>query len=156
MATTSPHDPNTVDPEFYDKDPYKQGDSDYGQPSEGVGNNSYKDSTSGMDMDAESLGDMQDSRDANRHESDMDMPTGESLGTTQEWEVNPEAVSEKPKGQMMSDEASKKLEQIAENPSDDALFHRQDATYLEQSDKPNEGYDPHNKGYDGKDKENAQ
>ncbi len=50
---------------------------------------------------------------------------------------------------MMSDEAGEKLNQISDNPSDEALFKRADATYLEQGDNPNEGYDPHNQGYDG-------
>ena len=69
------------------------------------------------------------------------------------WDVNADAVqTDQPKGQMMSEEAGRKLNEVAENPSDDALFHRGDATYLEQSDDPNQGYDPHNKGYDGKDK----
>ena len=86
-------------------------------------------------------------------------PTGENYQTSQEWDVDADTVrdSAKPqKGKMMSDAAAQKLDEIAENPSDDALFHRGDATYLEQGDNPNEGYDPHNKGYDDKDKVDAQ
>ena len=158
MATTSPFDPDKVDPEFYSKDPNQHGDSDYGRESEGVGTNQYKDSTSGMDMEAGNMQMTHDDREANVGEFGDNAPKGESLGTSQEWEVNPAVVndSDQPKGHMMSDEAADKLNQVAENPSDDALFHRGDATYLEDSDNPNEGYDPHNKGYDGKDKVDVQ
>lgn len=156
MATTSPFDPDKVDPEFYSHDPNQHGDSDYGRESEGVGTNAYKDSTSGMDMDTENQQMTQTTREANVGNSSVDTPRGESLGTTQGWDVEPEAVADEPKGQMMSDEAADKLAKIAENPSDDALFHRGDATYLEEGDDPSQGYDPHNKGYDGKDKENPQ
>jgi phage portal protein BeeE len=123
----------------------------------GAGNTSYS-GTSGMDMDTDNQELLTTTREANKHEGDVDMPTGESLGTTQEWDVNPDAVKDgdEPKGKPMSEEAGKKLEQIADNPSDDALFHRQDATYLEGDDNPNEGYDPHDKGYTGKDKTDAQ
>ena len=158
MATTSPFDPDKVDPEFYSKDPNQHGDSDYGRESEGVGTNAYKDSTSGVDMDADNMQTTRDTREANVGEYGVDAPKGESLGGTQEWDVNADAVndSDRPKGHMMSDEAGRKLDEVAENPSDDALFHRGDATYLEQGDNPNEGYDPHNKGYDGKDKVDSQ
>lgn len=153
MATTSPFDPDKVDAEFYSKDPNQHGDSDYGHESEGVGTNAYKDSTSGVDMDNRNAQATHDTREANVGVHGADAPAGESVGTTQEWDVNADAVqTDQPKGQMMSDEAGKKLDEIAENPSDDALFHRGDATYLEQGDDPNQGYDPHNKGYDGKDK----
>jgi hypothetical protein len=159
MATPSAFDPQQRDPEFYSKDAHKQGDSDYGQPSEGVGagNTSYS-GTSGMDMDADNQRLLTNTREAHKHEADQDAPAGESLGTTEEWDVSPEVIKDgdQPKGRMMSDEAAAKLEQIADNPSDDALFHRQDATYLEAKDKPSEGYDPHDKGYTGKDKNNAQ
>lgn len=153
MATTSPFDPDKVDPEFYSKDPQQHGDSDYGQESEGVGNNVYHDSTSGVDMDDANVKITRDTREANVGKFGINAPAGESVGTTQEWDVNADAVqTDKPKGQMMSDEAAKKLDEVADNPSDDALFHRGDATYLEPEDNPNQGYDPHNKGYDGKDK----
>ena len=153
MATTSPFDPDKVDPEFYSKDPQQHGDSDYGRESEGVGNNTYHDSTSGVDMDDANMKMTRDTREGNVGEFGINAPAGESLGTTQEWDVNADAIkTDQPKGRMMSDEASKKLDEVADNPSDDALFHRGDATYLEPEDNPNQGYDPHNKGYDGKDK----
>lgn len=157
MATTSPFDPDEVDPDFYSKDPRQHGDSDYGHESEGVGTNVYKDSTSGIDMDAGNMQMTRDTREANVGKHSVDAPKGEALGTTQEWDVEADTISksDQPKGQMMSEEAGKKLSEIAENPSDDALFHRGDATYLEPTDNPNEGYDPHNKGYDGKDKVDA-
>lgn len=158
MATTSSFDPDKVDPEFYSKDPNQHGDSDYGRESEGVGTNAYHDSTSGVDMEAGNMQATRNTREANVGEHGVDAPKGESLGTTQEWDVSTASAdgSERPKGQMMSDEAAKKLDEIAENPSDDALFHRSDATYLEAGDDPNQGYDPHNKGYDGKDKVDSQ
>ena len=158
MATTSPFDPDKVDPEFYSKDPNQHGNSDYGHESEGVGTNAYKDSTSGVDMEAGNMHETHDTREANVGEYGIDTPKGESFGTTQAWDVDADSVNDSghPKGQMMSDEASEKLDQVAENPSDDALFHRGDATYLEDGDNPNDGYDPHNKGYDGKDKTDSQ
>ncbi|MBC8156375.1 MAG: hypothetical protein H7Z72_26105 [Bacteroidetes bacterium] len=149
MAKQSPYDPDAVDPAAYSHDPYQHGDSDFGDPSEGVGTNTFKDSTSGIDMDAENMQMTKATREANRHEGDVDSPEGESLGTTQEWDVNPEAIqTDAPKGKIMSDEAAEKLNQISDNPSDEALFKRADATYLEPTDDPNTGYDPHNKGYD--------
>ena len=153
MATTSPFDPDKLDPEFYSQDPNQHGNSDYGRESEGVGTNVYKDSTSGVDMEAGNMETTRAAREANVGDHGVDVPEGESLGTDQEWDVNADSIqTDKPKGQMMSEEAGKKLDEVAENPSDDALFHRGDATYLEPDDKPGEGYDPHNKGYDGKDK----
>ncbi len=156
MATTSPFDPDKVDPEFYSKNPRQHGDSDYGHESEGVGTNAYKDSTSGMDMDAANQQATHDTREANVGKHGTDAPKGERVGATQEWDVDADAVANQSEGRLMSDEAGKKLDEVAENPSDDALFHRGDATYLEQGDKPGEDYDPHNKGYDGKDKVDAQ
>ena len=156
MATTSPFDPDKVDSEFYSRDPNQHGTSDYGRESEGVGTNVYADASSGMDMDSENMHATHDAREANIGVGRVGEPKGESLGGTQEWNVNTDAISEQPKGQMMSDDAAKKLSEVAENPSDDALLHRGDATYLEEGDDPNQGYDPHNAGYDGKDKESVQ
>ncbi|QIP17422.1 hypothetical protein G8759_34670 [Spirosoma aureum] len=158
MATTSPFDPDKVDPEFYSHDPNQHGDSDYGRESEGVGTNAYKDSTSGMDMDTENMEITHDTREANLGVGRVGEPKGDKYGTTEEWDIEPELINDpkKPESKMISDEAADKLSQVAENPSDDALFHRADATYLEEGDNPNEGYDPHNVGYDGKDKSNSQ
>jgi len=158
MATTSPFDPDKVDAEFYSKDPNQHGDSDFGRESEGVGTNSYDNATSGMDMDTENMQMTHDTREANLGVGRTGEPKGEHLGTDEEWDVEPESFTDynQPKGQMMSDEAASKLSEVAENPSDDALFHRADATYLEEGDNPNEGYDPHHVGYDGKDKNSAQ
>lgn len=147
MATTSPFDPDQVDSEFYSHDPNQHGDSDYGRESEGVGNAQYNSVTTNDRGPASE--EMAVRREANVNIGSPDLPEGEQYGTTQEWDVNADAVqTDQPKGRMMSDEASKKLDQIADNPSDDALFHRADATYLEQDDDPNQGYDPHNEGYD--------
>lgn len=159
MATTSPHDPDNVDPEFYSKDPQQHGDSDFGTPSEGVGTNAYKDATSGMDMEAGNMEDTKATREEHKFEGNPATPTGGNYQTNQEWDVDADTVKESAKsqkGRMMSDEAAKKLDEIAENPSDDALFHRGDATYLEQGDDPGKGYDPHGQGYDDKDKTDAQ
>ena len=155
MATTSPFDPDKVDPEFYSRDPQQHGDSDYGRESEGVGTNSYKDSTSGMDMDSENVAITKETREANYGTGRVGEPHNDSLGGSQEWDVNADEVDKKPTGKMMSDEAAKKLSEVAENPSDDALLHRADATYLEEGDNPGEGYDPHNIGYDGKEKDQS-
>lgn len=152
MATTSPFDPEKVDPDFYSKDPNQHGTSDFGRESEGVGTNAYKDSTSGMDMDSENRQITHDTREANLGVGRAGEPHNQSLGGTQEWDVDADAISEVPKGHMMSDEAASKLSEVAENPSDDALLHRADATYLEEGDNPNEGYDPHHVGYDDKNK----
>ena len=156
MATTSPFDPDKVDPDFYSKDPNQHGTSDYGRESEGVGTNVYKDSTSGIDMDDENMQATHDTREANRGVGGFETPINQSLGSQQEWDVNADAIAEQPKGHMMSDEAAAKLSEVAENPSDDALFHRADATYLEEGDNPNKGYDPHDIGYTGKDKESVE
>jgi hypothetical protein len=154
MATTSPFDPDKVDPEFYSKDPNQHGDSDYGRESEGVGTNQLG-ATSGMDMDTEHRNMTHDTRENNNGEGRVGDPKGESLGGTQEWDVDADAIAEAPKGHMMSDAAAKKLSEIAENPSDDALLHRADATYLEEGDSPGEGYDPHHVGYTDTDKTNV-
>jgi hypothetical protein len=154
MATTSPFDPDKVDPKFYSHDPNQHGDSDYGRVSEGVGNAQYNSVTTNDRGEASE--EMARVREENVNVGDPDLPEGENYGVTMEWDVDPNAVSTEPKGHMMSDEASKKLNEVAENPSDDALFHRGDATYLEDGDDPQQGYDPHKKGYDGKDKVNPQ
>ena len=155
MATTSPFDPDkSPDPDFYSKNPEQHGDSDYGRESGGVGTNEM--TTSGMDMDSENRNITKETREANQDIGRFNEPANESLGGFQEWDVEADAISEQPKGQMMSDEAAKKLSEVAENPSDDALLHRADATYLEQGDDPNKGYDPHDVGYTGKDKESVE
>lgn len=155
MATTSPFDPDKVDPEFYSHDPNQHGDSDYGRESEGVGNAQYNSVTTNDRGPASE--EMARVREANVNIGDPDLPEGESFGGTQAWDVDADAIqTDRPKGHMMSDEASRKLDEVADNPSDDALFHRGDATYLEQNDDPNQGYDPHNKGYDNKDKTHSQ
>lgn len=156
MATTSPFDPDKVDPEFYSKDPNQHGDSDFGRESEGVGNNAFAGGTAGMDMEAENRNITQHTREANLTQGRVGEPQGESLGTTQEWDVDPNLVSKQSEGRMMSDEAAQKLSDVAENPSDDALLHRADATYLEEGDDPNAGYDPHDKGYTGANKTDVQ
>ncbi len=151
MAKQSPFDPDAVDPAAYSHDPYQHGDSDFGTPSEGVGTNTFKDGTAGIDMEEVNAVTTQATREANRHEGSAETPEGESVGTTQEWDVNPQSVqTDAPKGRMMSDEAGETLNNISDNPSDEALFKRADATYLEQHDDPNTGYDPHNQGYDNR------
>ena len=150
MATQSPHDPDNVDPEFYSKDPSKQAKSDYGHESEGVGTNTYKDSTSGADMDTEIRDYVAETRAKTYTDNNPDAPAGESVGTYQEWDIDPSQLNPNKEAKGMTDEEAKKLEALPDNPSDEALFHRGDATYLEQGDDPTRQYDPHNKGYDGK------
>lgn len=154
MATKSEFDPENVDSDYYSTDPNQHGDSDYGRESEGVGTNAYKDSTSGMDMEAGNLATTQATREANSQEDKPELPKGDNYGGTQGWDVDPQAMQEGEKGgKMMSDEAAETLKNVSENPSDEALFKRHDATYLEAGDNPNQGYDPHNKGYDNNPKE---
>ncbi|HEX9955631.1 MAG TPA: hypothetical protein VGA96_00200 [Fibrella sp.] len=150
MATQSPFDPDNVDPEYYSKNPDQQGTSDYGHESEGVGTNLFKDSTSGLDMEPEERDHVAETRAEKFGDNRPDTPRGESVGTTQEWDVDPSLLNpnKQPKG--MTDEEARHLEEIPDNPSDEALFHRGDATYLEQSDDPTKQYDPHNAGYDNK------
>ena len=150
MATKSPFDPDEVDPEFYSKDPSQQAKSDYGHESEGVGNNAYKDSTSGSDMDTQNRDYVATTRAENFTVGNPDAPGGESVGSYQEWDVDPNQLNPNKQPRGMTDEEAKKLESISDNPSDEALFKRADATYLEQGDDPNTQYDPHNRGYDNK------
>ncbi|MBO0937530.1 hypothetical protein J2I47_13315 [Fibrella sp. HMF5335] len=149
MATKSPFDPDQVDSEFYSKDPNQHGTSDYGHESEGVGNNVYHDSTSGIDMDGQNMVDTAQSKIVTKDANNPDAPGGESAGTYQEWDVDPDQLNPKMARPMTESEA-KKLESLPDNPSDEALLHRGDATYLEQGDNPNTQYDPHNQGYNNK------
>ncbi|KAB7729062.1 hypothetical protein F5984_15540 [Rudanella paleaurantiibacter] len=154
MATKSQFDPENVDGEFYSQNPNQHGDSDYGRVSEGVGTNEFRDATSGMDMDTAHMRDNQATKESHAREGEVALPTGESFDSTQGWDVDPRAMIEgEQTGRLMSDEAAAKLSAISENPSDEALFDRNDATYLEAGDNPNQGYDPHNKGYDHNPKE---
>jgi hypothetical protein len=149
MATPSPFDPDQVDPEFYSKDPNQHGTSDYGHESEGVGNNTYKDSTSGVDTDGQNMAVTAAAKEETKFGNNPDAPSGESVGSYQEWDVNPDQLNPK-MARPMTDAESEKLKSLPDNPSDEALLHRADATYLEQGDNPNTQYDPHNQGYDSK------
>jgi hypothetical protein len=150
MATQSPFDPDNVDPEFYAHNPHNEQKSDYDQESEGVGNNTHNSSTSGADMEGQNRDYVTTSKEENFGTNHPAAPSGESLGTHQAWDINPDLLNpdKEPKG--MTDAEAKKLESLPDNPSDEALFHRGDATYLEQGDDPTQSYDPHNKGYDSK------
>ena len=79
-----------------------------------------------------------------------DAPSGESVGTYQEWDVDPNLLNPNKPQKGMTENEAKKLESLPDNPSDEALFHRGDATYLEQGDDPTHQYDPHNKGCNDK------
>ncbi len=150
MATQSPFDPENVDPDYYSKNPNQQGTSDYGRESEGVGNNTYKDSTSGADMDPENRDYVASTRAETFGNNNPDAPSGESVGTYQEWDVDPDLLNTNKQPRGMTNDEAKHLESLPDNPSDEALLHRGDATYLEQGDNPNQQYDPHNAGYDNK------
>jgi hypothetical protein len=156
MATKSQFDPENVDNEFYSDDPNQHGNSDYGRVSEGVGTNAFTSGTAGMDMERGNMRSTQTTRETNLGEGKPELPKGDSYGTTQEWDVDPNVMQQGEQGgKMMSDEAADKLSSVSENPSDEALFRRHDATYLEDGDDPNQGYDPHNKGYDNNPKEHG-
>jgi hypothetical protein len=154
MATKSKFDPEEVDSEFYSQNPNQHGDSDYGRESDGVGTSQFN-SVSGMDKPTDQRNYTAATRDANVGEGKIEMPTGENYdNSTEGWDVDPKVmIKGEQGGRMMSDEAAAKLSSISENPSDEALFDRNDATYLEEGDNPGEGYDPHNKGYDHNPKE---
>jgi hypothetical protein len=79
------------------------------------------------------------------HKMQPDRDTDPSRESDHDVTNRPKDASE---GDEISDEASQKLHDLPQNPSDEALFSRADATYLEQDDIPADGYDPHNKGYD--------
>lgn len=149
MATKSPFDPDAVDPNFYSQDPNQHGTSDFGTPSEGTNVETFN-SVSGMDQSVENQQLVKEMREQHMHEGNPARPEGESYGTTQEWDVDPNLMANRPDPQPISDEAARKLDEIPDNPSDEALFNRNDATYLEEGDDPNKAYDPHNKGYDDK------
>ncbi|ARK09658.1 hypothetical protein [Fibrivirga algicola] len=150
MATQSPFDPDNVDPEFYSQNPNQQAKSDYGHESEGVGTNTYKDSTSGQDMASENRDYVAGTRAETFTDNNPDAPRGESVGTYQEWDVDPALLNPDKEVKGLTEAEAKHLESLPDNPSDEALFHRGDATYLEQGDDPTRQYDPHNKGYDDK------
>jgi hypothetical protein len=150
MATPSAFDPQQVAPEFYSQNPQQHGTSDYGRESEGVGNNTHNSSTSGSDMETGNRNDIARTRAETWGESNPDAPKGESVGTYQEWDIDPDQLNPDAPKRGMTEAEAQKLESISDNPSDEALFKRADATYLEQGDNPNASYDPHNKGYDNK------
>ncbi|MCY7359516.1 MAG: hypothetical protein LH609_19080, partial [Rudanella sp.] len=128
MATKSQFDPETVDSEFYSTDPNQHGDSDFGRESEGVGTNVYKDSTSGMDMEAGNMATTQATREASIGEGKPELSKDDNYGGTQGWDVDPKVMEKGEQGgHLMSDEAAAKLKSVPENPSDEALFKRHDA-----------------------------
>jgi hypothetical protein len=118
-------DPQARDESYYSKDPYQHGTSDYGKPSEGVGTGEMVVSSADRGEVAHDISaDREDYRGNFENETRPD-----SHGSTQEWDVDPKVIAENRRA------------------SDEALFVRQGATYLEEGDKPSESYDPHHMGY---------
>lgn len=146
-------DPQTRDESYYSKDPYQHGTSDYGKPSEGVG-------TGEMVVSSAERGDVaydiSEDREENRGSHQQEVRP-DSHGSTQEWEVNPEVIAENRQDAANAPDSvasglPSSVEGLPDNPSDEALFVRKGATYLEEGDKPSENYDPHHMGYgDGDD-----
>ncbi|WP_234735760.1 hypothetical protein [Tellurirhabdus bombi] len=151
--TPSAFDPDNKAPEFYSKDPYQHGISDFGAPSEGVGVGTFN-SVQPKDQGSES---QRTSASKDENAANHEREAGpDNHGTTQEWDVDPQAIENSRRdaaNQPANTDSGwpSSIEGIPDNPSDEALFNRQGATYLEEGDNPKEGYDPHHMGYDNKD-----
>lgn len=154
--TVNRHDPHARDPEFYSNDPYQHGTSDYGRPSEGT-NIETTNSVSGMDQSVENTELVREMRENNKFNAEREAGP-DNYGGTQEWDVDPNAIQQSREDaarEPVSTESGlpSSVEGLPDNPSDEALFVRKDATYLEEGDDPQrDGYDPHHVGYDDKDK----
>ncbi|WP_128547548.1 hypothetical protein [Larkinella soli] len=148
-------DPQARDPEYYSRDPYQHGTSDFGAPSEGVGAGQFH-SVAPKDQGDEAR---ETSADKDLHNVDHEYEgRPDSLGTTEEWDVDPNVIAKDRRDAARQPESvdsglPSSVEGIPDNPSDEALFVRKDATFLEEGDDPGAGYDPHKVGYDDKDKE---
>ncbi|WP_421827145.1 hypothetical protein [Larkinella sp.] len=148
-------DPQARDESYYSKNPYQHGTSDYGKPSEGVG-------TGEMVVPSADRGELAHDISADRedHRGNFENETRpDSHGSTQEWDVDPNVIAENRQDAAHAPDSVESglpssVEGLPDNPSDEALFVRKGATYLEEGDKPSESYDPHHMGYgDGDDDE---
>ncbi|GAB3910124.1 hypothetical protein GCM10028803_49300 [Larkinella knui] len=142
-------DPQARDDQYYSKNPYQHGTSDYGKPSEGVGTGEMVVSS---DERGEIAHDISADREDNYRGSHQEETRPDTHGSTQEWDVDPTVIAKNRQdaasapGHVESGLPSS-IEGLPDNPSDEALFNRKGATYLEQDDKPAENYDPHHMGY---------
>ncbi|WP_460635227.1 hypothetical protein [Larkinella harenae] len=141
-------DPQARDDKYYSHDPYQHGTSDYGKPSEGVGTGQGRvNSNDQSDTTNELVGDAEQFRGNHERETRPD-----SHGSFQEWDVDPNVIAQNRQDAANAPDnvesgLPSSVEGLPDNPSDEALFNRQGATYLEEGDKPSEGYDPHHMGY---------
>ena len=147
--------PQARDESYYSKNPYQHGTSDYGKPSEGVGTGEMVvPSADGGEVAHDISADREDNRGSHQQETRPD-----SHGSTQEWDVDPNVIAENRQDAANAPDSVESglpssIEGLPDNPSDEALFVRKGATYLEEGDKPSESYDPHHMGYgDGDDDE---
>jgi len=154
MENKEKFDPQARDSSYYSNDPYQHGDSDYGAPSQGVGAGEYP--VQGIDASDEQS--VTSSQKDNYRVNDERESGPDNVGTDQEWDVDPAAIERSRHNsanapEHVSSGLPSSVEGIPDNPSDEALFNRKGATYLEQNDNPGQSYDPHHVGYDDKDKE---
>jgi hypothetical protein len=147
-------DPQVRDDKYYSSNPYQHGSSDYGKQSEGVG-------TGEMVVSSAERGDvaydLSEDREDNRGNFENEARP-DSHGSNQEWHVDPNVIAENRQDAANAPDSVESglpssVEGLPDNPSDEALFVRQGATYLEESDKPSESYDPHHMGYGNGDDE---
>jgi len=155
MENSDRFDPQKRDPEYYSRDPYQHGTSDYGRTTEGTNVEQFN-SVSGMDQDTETTETIRAMREESNHNAEREAGP-DNYGTTQEWDVDPNVIGkERAEAAREPHDVSSGLpssvEGLPDNPSDEALFGRGDATMLEQDDDPTQGYDPHNTGYNDPDK----
>lgn len=141
-------DPQARDDSYYSTNPYQHGTSDYGNPSEGVGTgegrvtaNDQSETTYDLRTAGEAVG------GSHGPENRPD-----SHGSFQEWDVDPNVIAQNRQDAATAPDniesgLPSSIEGLPDNPSDEALFNRQGATYLEEGDTPAEGYDPHQVGY---------
>ena len=141
-------DPQARDDKYYSQNPYQHGTSDYGKPSEGVGTGEQVvTSAERSDLAHDISADREEYRGSHQHEVRPD-----SHGSFQEWDVDPNVIAQNRRDAANAPDSVESglpssLEGLPDNPSDEALFVRKGATYLEEDDKPSESYDPHNMGY---------
>ena len=141
-------DPQARDDEYYSKNPYQHGTSDYGKPSEGVGTGEMVVSSAERGEVAHDISaDREDNRGSHQQETRPD-----SHGSTQEWDVDPNVIAKNRRDAANAPDSVESglpssVEGLPDNPSDEALFVRKGATLLEEGDKPSESYDPHHVGY---------
>ncbi|MFD1142055.1 hypothetical protein ACFQ4C_13095 [Larkinella insperata] len=142
-------DPQARDDKYYSGNPYQHGTSDYGKPSEGVGNEAT--TTTPTDR-GQTAYDLTVDREEKYRGSHQQESRPDSHGSFQEWDVDPNVIAQNRQDAANAPDSVESglpssVEGLPDNPSDEALFNRQGATYLEEGDNPSKGYDPHQMGY---------